>query len=220
MLASDYISQEIPVLKFSDPCSKVLQWMDEYRVLHMPVFNGSEYQGLVSEADLLSCEQDNAELRIFENKLLKVAIMGERPIYDVIKLMDDFKLSVIPVMDDNGRMQGVISYKEVITAMVSAFNLNASGGVFVLEMNYVDYALSEISRIVESNDARVLSSHISFHKDSNKIDVSIKVNTESLTSIIQTLERYDYHIKATFHKGSDDDALQNRYEELMRYLNT
>jgi CBS domain-containing protein len=193
--------------------------MDEYRVLHMPVFNGAVYQGLVSEADLLSCEEVDAELRVFENKLLKVAIMGERPIYDVIKLMDDFKLSVIPVMDDTGRMQGVISYKEVIGAMVSAFNLNASGGVFVLEMNYVDYALSEISRIVESNDARVLSSHISFHKDSNKIDVSIKVNTESLTSIIQTLERYDYHIKATFHKGSDD-ALQDRYEELMRYLNT
>lgn len=220
MLASDFISQEIPIIKFSDPCQKVLQWMDEYRVVHMPVFNGTEYQGLISEADLLSCEQEDAKIGIFENKLLKVAIMGERPIYDVVKLMDDFKLSVIPVMSEAGRLQGVISYKEVITAMVGAFNLNAAGGVFVLEMNYVDYALSEISRIVESNDARVLSSHISFHKDSNKIDVTVKVNTVSLTSIIQTLERYDYQIKATFHLGTDDDTLQDRYEELMRYLNT
>lgn len=194
--------------------------MDEYRVVHMPVFNGTEYQGLISEADLLSCEDQGSLIGIFENKLLKVAIMGERPIYDVIKLMDDFKLSVIPVMTEAGRLQGVISYKEIITAMVGAFNLNASGGVFVLEMNYVDYALSEISRIVESNDARVLSSHISFHPDSTKIDVTIKVNTESLTSIIQTLERYDYQIKAKFHMGNDDDTLQDRYEELMRYLNT
>jgi len=220
MLASDFISNEIPILKFSDPCHKVLQWMDEYRVLHMPVFDGTEYQGLISEADLLSVDDDNSELRVCESKLLKVAIPGERPIYDVIKLMDDFKLSLIPVMGENGRLQGIISYKEIITAMVEAFNLNATGGVFVLEMNYVDYALSEISRIVESNDARVLSSHISFHQDSNKIDVIIKVNTESLTSIIQTLERYDYAIKASFHKGESIDHMQDRYDELMRYINT
>ncbi len=194
--------------------------MDEYRVLHMPVFSGTEYQGLISEADLLGVGDESSSLKIFENKLLKVAIQGERPIYDVIKLMDDFKLSIIPVIDENGRLRGTIGYKEVITAMVDAFNLNAEGAVFVLEMDYVDYALSEISRIVESNDARVLSSHISFHKNSGKIDVIIKVNTESLTGIIQTLERYEYSIKASFDRGDSSDHLQVRYEELMRYLNT
>lgn len=220
MLASDFITNETPVLKLSDRCDKVMQWMDEYRVMHLPVFDGTEYIGLVTEADLLGMDDMDCDLSCFRNSLLKVAITGDRPVYDVIKLMDDFKLSMVPVMDDNERLIGVVTYKEVITAMVDALNLNAKGGVLVLEMNYVDYALSEISRIVESNDARVLSAHISFHEDSNLIDVIIKVNTESLTSIIQTLERYDYRIKASFHKGTDTDYLQDRYDELMRYLNT
>lgn len=194
--------------------------MDEYRVMHMPVFEGTEYQGLISEADLLGVDDEESSLSIFQNKLLKVAIQGERPFYDVIKLMDDFKLSLIPVIDEGGRLQGTIGYKEVITAMVDAFNLNSDGAVFVLEMDYMDYALSEISRIVESNDARVLSAHLSFHKDSGKVDVIIKVNTESLTGIIQTLERYEYSIKASFDSGENSDYLQDRYEELMRYLNT
>jgi CBS domain-containing protein len=194
--------------------------MDEYRVMHMPVFDGVAYQGMISESDLLNVEDENATLRIFENKLLKVAIEGHRPIYDVIKLLDDFKLSLIPVIDGENRLLGTISYKEVIRAMVDVFNLNSRGSVFVLEMNYVDYALSEISRIVESNDARVLSAHVSFHADSNMIDVIIKVNSESLSSIVQTLERYDYKIKANFSKGDDNEYLNDRYEELMRYLNT
>ena len=220
MLAKDFISYEIPILKFTDTCDKVLRWMDEYRVLHMPVFDGTSYQGLVSEADLLNCQDSDTALSIFENKMLKVAVKGDSPIYEVIKLMDDFKLSLIPVVDEQDRLQGTISYKEVITAMVDVFNLNAKGAVFVLEMNYVDYALSEISRIVESNDARVLSSHVSFQPESNLIDVVVKVNTESLTGILQTLERYDYTIKASFGGVQTDDHLQERYEELMRYLNT
>lgn len=220
MLATDFISLEIPILKYSDSCSQVLRWMDEYRVMHMPVFDGAVYQGMISEADLLNVEDDTCTLSIFQDKLLKVAIHDHRPIYDVIKLMDDFKLSLIPVIDENERLLGTISYKEVIRAMVDVFNLNSKGAVFVLEMNYVDYALSEISRIVESNDARVLSAHISFHHESKLIDVIVKVNTESLTSILQTMERYDYTIKASFGNGENQDYLNERYEELMRYLNT
>jgi acetoin utilization protein AcuB len=220
MLASDFISHELPILKITDKSAQVMRWMDEYRVMHLPVFDSTEYLGILTEADLLDMDSEEDDLSVFRNKLLKVAIKGERPIYDVIKLMDDFKLSVIPVLGDDERLLGLISYKQVLTAMVAAFNLNSEGGVFVLEMNYVDYALSEISRIVESNDARVLSAHVSFQADSNLIDVTIKVNTASLTSIIQTLERYDYQIKASFHKGDDQDYLQDRYEELMRYLNT
>ncbi|NND95286.1 MAG: CBS domain-containing protein [Flavobacteriales bacterium] len=220
MLATDFISMEIPILKYTDTCSQVLRWMDEYRVLHMPVFDGVAYQGMISEADLLNIEDEDSTLVIFENKLLKVAIEGNRPIYDVIKILDDFKLSLIPVIDGNDRLLGTIGYKEVMRAMVDVFNLNSKGAVFVLEMNYVDYALSEISRIVESNDSRVLSAHVSFHNDSNMIDVIVKVNTESLTSVIQTLERYDYNIKASFGNGDNQDYLNERYEELMRYLNT
>ncbi|NNC81942.1 MAG: CBS domain-containing protein [Flavobacteriales bacterium] len=220
MLAKDYISLEIPILKSSDTCAQVLRWMDEYRVLHMPVFKGAEFIGIVSEADILNVEDESQPVQSLENKLMKVAVQGHSTIYEVIKLMDDFKLSLLPVLDDNKRLMGTISYKEVISALVTVFNLNARGAVFVLEMNYVDYALSEISRIVESNDSRVLSTHVSFHPDSNLIDVVVKVNTESLTGILQTLERYDYAVKASFGSSQTDDQLQERYEELMRYLNT
>jgi len=220
MLAKDYISQEIPALKMEDTVKQVLAWMDEYRVMHLPVFNGTIFQGIVSESDLLDQLDQGVPVGILESHFLKVAAQADRSIYDVIKFLDDYKLSLIPVINKEGAFQGTISYKEVMSAMVAMFNLNVEGAVFILEMNYVDYSLAEISRHIESNDARVLSSHVNFHDSNNQVDVIIKVNNESIASIIQTLERYDYVIKASFNENDADEGVQDRYDSLLRYLNT
>jgi len=56
------------------------------------------------------------------------------------------------------------------------------------------------------------------HLDSTKIDVTLKVNSYDLTSIIRTFERYDYLVKASFRDGHGDEDMQWRYDTLMQYL--
>ncbi len=54
-----------------------------------------------------------------------------------------------------------------------------------------------------------------------KMEVIIKVNRTDITSIIQTFERFDYNIKASFMDDEELDSLyDNRFESFMRYLNT
>jgi hypothetical protein len=78
--------------------------------------------------------------------------------------------------------------------------------------------LAQISQIVESNNARILSVFMTSHQDSTKIDVTLKINSLDLTSIIRTFERYDYHVKASFQDGHGDEDMQWRYDTLMQYL--
>ena len=189
--------------------------MDEFRVNHLPVFKGAEYMGLVSEVEILDAGELDKNLEIFIGNMPKIAVQQDQHIYDVIKILDDYHISLVPVMDNANRFLGVISYKEIISAMVETFTLTEPGSVFVLEMNEVDYALSEIARIVESNDAKVLSSHVNKIGDSNVVDVTVKVNTVSIDGILQTL---DYTIKASFQKGTYENDMNDRYEEFMRYL--
>ena len=77
----------------------------------------------------------------------------------------------------------------------------------------------EIAQIVESNDAKILSSYIMSSVDSTTIEVTLKINKIELDSIIRTFERYDYTIKASFQKSGNDTDLQFRYDALMNYLN-
>jgi hypothetical protein len=79
--------------------------------------------------------------------------------------------------------------------------------------------LSEIARIVESNDAKILSSYISSHIDSTKLEVTIKINRTDLSAIIQTFNRYNYTIKASFHQSEYVDDLKDRFDSFMSFLN-
>ena len=94
------------------------------------------------------------------------------------------------------------------------------GGMIVLEMNANDYSLAQIARIVEDNNAKILSSYITSSVDSMKMEVTLKINRVDLTSIIQTFLRFDYTIKASYQSNDrNEDVLRNNYDQFMMYLN-
>lgn len=82
----------------------------------------------------------------------------------------------------------------------------------------MDYSMAQIAQIVESNNAKILSSYIMSTPDSTKLEVTLKINQIELTRIIRTFERYDYVIKASYQKSEGDDDIQQRYESLMNFL--
>ena len=97
--------------------------------------------------------------------------------------------------------------------------MKEKGGILILEVNELDYSMAQIGQIVESNEAKILSSTILSDASSTKLDITLKINQEDLTSIIRTFERYDYVVKASYQNGSGAEDLQWRYDALMNYLN-
>jgi hypothetical protein len=81
--------------------------------------------------------------------------------------------------------------------------------------------MSEISQIVESNNAKILSSYITDTKNKERINVSLKLNIENLNAVKQTFERYNYLVSAHYQPSDikTDNTLNDRYDSLMRYLN-
>jgi len=87
-------------------------------------------------------------------------------------------------------------------------------------MNITDYSLTEISNIVEGNDGKILSLYISQPNDSTKIEVTLKINRTEISSFIQTFNRYNYTVKASYmESGEINSLIESRYESFMRYLN-
>jgi hypothetical protein len=86
-------------------------------------------------------------------------------------------------------------------------------------MNVKDYSLSQIEQIVEGNDAKVLNMHINAHHDTTKMEVTLKVNKEDLSGLLQTFARYNYTVKATFHQNQFNDDVKKRFDEFIHFLN-
>ena len=98
--------------------------------------------------------------------------------------------------------------------------MDQPGGIIVLELIERDYSLSQIAQIVESNNIKVLSMYITSPPESTKLEVTLKVNTGDLVSVIRTFERYNYEVKTwVTTNDSMDRFYSERFDLLMKYLN-
>jgi acetoin utilization protein AcuB len=219
MVAAQLVSDEIPALKPEETGLKAIGWMEEFKIAELPVTNGPKYLGLISETDILDGNLIDNAVQSIESKFSPVCVGQNEHIFEVIRIMAENDLSILPVLDEQQRYLGVIIKGDLVKRIALTQSLHSPGGIIQLEMNIHDYSLAEIARLIESNDAKILNLYISTHPDSKKMEVTIKINKSDLSRIIQTFNRFDYSITGSFHQSHFEDDLKNRYESFMRYLN-
>lgn len=219
MLARDLISIDIPPLTINDDGEKALKWMDEFKVSHLPVVDKTSYVGLVSDMELIDSITPVDHLNKLRKTLGKPFVFDYQHAYEALKLYDLLKITLIPVLDEKERYMGVITQQKLLTYFSEITDAKDPGSVIVLELNEKDYSLSQIAQIAESNDARILSLFLTPHRDSTELDVTLKINLQDASAVLQTLERYGYHIRESYTQGNAKKDLKERYDSLMHYLN-
>ena len=220
MLAKDLISEVIPSLKTSDLGQTALNWMEIFRVSHLPIVNNLDFLGLISDTDIYDMNQPEEPIGNHTLTLFKPYVDGEQHIFEVIGLASRLKLSVIPVLDSKDHFMGVITTSDLLRHLAGISSMDQPGAIIVLELIERDYSLSQIAQIVESNNVKVLSMYITSPPESTKLEVTLKVNTGDLVSVIKTFERYNYDIKTwVTTNDSMDNFYSERFDLLMKYLN-
>jgi CBS domain-containing protein len=219
MLAYQLITEDVPSLKPTDTGKKVLDWMEDFRVSHLPVVNKREFLGLISYSDILDLNNTKKTIDHLSVSMIKAFVREDYHIFDVLKVISNFNVSAVAVLDNEGKYIGVITADSIIQKIANMPFIHEPGSIIILEMNTKDYSLSQIAQIVEGNDAKILTMQINAHPDSTKIEVTLKINKEDISPILQTFNRYSYTVKATFHQSNLNDDLKRRYDEFMHYLN-
>jgi predicted transcriptional regulator len=218
MLARELISKVVPPLRPNDEVARALAWMDEFKVSHLPVVDGQEFLGLISEDNILDGEKDDTVIAS-KDVFNRSYVLESQHIYSVIRKLTATDLSVIAVLDANDRYLGCITLSELVTKFEKLAVINQPGGIIVLNLNKNDYSLAQVAHVVESNNAKILSSYVFERQETSKLELTLKVNREEVGSIIQSLERYGYEVIAYFQESAHLEDLKGRYDELMRYIN-
>ena len=219
MIAKNLIKDTIIPLRTSDNGYLGMQMMDEYKVEHLPIVNEEEYLGLVSEIDILNSNDPEMAIGNHILSMGNISVYEDQHIYDVIHVMTEKDLTLLPVISRKNKYVGVITLRSIAMHFADLIGMDNSGSIIVIEVNANDYSLSQIAQIVEYNDAKVVSSYVFSHPDSTKMDVTIKVNKSEISSIIQTLNRYNYIIKDYYTEQHELDDIKDRYDEFMTWLN-
>lgn len=218
MIARQLITREIIPLKTSDTGTDALNLMDEYKVLHLPIVNNESFLGLISEQDIYDLNNPNEPLGNHHLSLEHPYVEENQHVYDVLRLVYKSGLTLIPVLDEHLKYLGVITSQKLLSFLANTFSVENPGSVIVLEMSQIDYSLAEISKIVESNDTKILSVFLLSQPDSTRIEVVLKLNKIEIGALLQTFDRFGYFVKSTFGEEEDMDDLRERYDSLMNYL--
>ncbi len=220
MQAKELISYDLPFLKPQNSGDDALAMMDENRVSHIALVKDGAYLGLISDNDIYNFFEDTAEeIKSQKLSLMRPFVKAQNHIFEVIKIMGEARISVVPVLDDKENYVGSILSQDIAYTLSKLTSANEPGGVVVLELNVNDYSLSHIAQIVESDGAKILNCSTSTPSDSTKLEVVLKINKIDLSRIIQTFDRYKYTIKESYHQSTFDEDLQRRYDLFMNYLN-
>jgi acetoin utilization protein AcuB len=218
MLARDLISDSIPPLKTSDTVQKVLERMAEFRVNHLPIVNDQQILGLICENDLIEIPDGNVAIGELNLSLRNYSVYEDQHVYDVIRIVSELHLTLVPVIDRQQNYLGVVSLSTLTEYFASLTSIKEPGSIIVLEISNRDNSIAHVAQIVESENAQILSSYVKSYSDSTKLELTLKLNRTEISGIVASFLRYDYTVKATFNDVKSDEGTQDRYDQLMNYL--
>jgi acetoin utilization protein AcuB len=218
MLTGELRSQNLPYLRLYDKIYQALQLMNDNQVAHLPVVDGEKYAGIISEDDLMLAEEDHAEIHTLHQSLGNASVKNSEHFLKAIQLAAENGLSVVPIINDDNDLEGAVTYNDLLKHASNFMSLNEPGGLIVLEVESNQYSFSEISKLVETNDAQITQLNTSNNQETGTMQVTIRINRPEISDIVATFQRYEYNVKYYFGEELYNNELRSNYENLMNYL--
>ncbi|MFZ6012817.1 MAG: CBS domain-containing protein [Bacteroidota bacterium] len=219
MIAEDLINHMIPPLKVTDDAHKAIVWMEEFRCSFMPVVADEKLVGFISEEIILETNDIDKHVGDFNLVGQLCYVHLNTHFYDILKVATDNKIQMVAVLNDEQQYCGVITVQDTLTSFAQTAAVQMPGSILVLSMNHVDYSLAEISRLIEENRARILSSIIKEDPlDPGKIRLTLKIDQSDMSRIVATLERFSYKVIGRYQESKPIENERERIDMLLRYL--
>lgn len=217
MLALELNNNIVPQLKLQDSAAKALQLVNEFRVTHLPVVSEDKYLGLISEDELLDASP-KALIEYLQDEFITASVNENEHFLQAVNFSNQHQSSLVPVTNNSGELLGTITSLSLLKMLGNFAGAQEPGGIIVLELERSQYSISEISRIVESNEATILHVNTILKPETGILSITLHLNKRELSSIVSAFERYEYAISYYLGEEKFENDIDTNYRHLMNYL--
>jgi len=218
MLTIELINYNIPRLQLQDSVNKALQLVTDFRVSHLPVISEDKFLGLVSEDDLLDLKDQKLTVEFLHQSFILAAVQDNIHFLNAVKICIQYDSNVVAVVNAENEFAGVITSSDLLKTLADFSGANEIGGIIVIEMEQSQFAISEISRLVESNDCTILHLNSTVHPLTGMLTVTVHINKREIAAVVATFERYEYDVIYYFGNEKFENEIHSNYRHLMNYL--
>ncbi|MBV7269434.1 CBS domain-containing protein [Winogradskyella luteola] len=217
MQLQDFVINDIKPLSVTDKISDLQMLFNQLTYSHIPIQNNGVYMGCISETDA-HCFDGAKSISDCNYTIEGFFVRPTTNWLDVLEAFAQNDSNIMPVLDQNNTYLGYYELNDIIHLFNETPFFSEPGGILIVEKGINDYSFSEISQIVESNDAKLLGAFIS-RMDSDLVRITLKIGDASLNEVIQTFRRYSYNIVSGHEEDSYIESLKERSQYLDKYLN-
>ncbi len=218
MLNVDILSSGIPALHLEDSIFLAREIMSDHHLTHLPVVSENKLLGIISEDSLLDAPSDQAPVNSLLASFSHASVQGVGHVLDTLHVCSEFQLTLIPVLSPESDYLGCITAPDLLRITDKIIGAGDPGAIIVLEMDKVNFAFSEVIKLVETNDAQITQLNTYFDSVNSSFYVTLRINKMEVSDIIATFQRYEYKIKYYFGEEQYENELRDNYNHLMNYL--
>ena len=217
MQATDLMSTSFPVLHPEDEVQKAIDIFLDTSVGHIPVINKDGIlEGVFQTSLIMHQALKDEKLSDYKEDWIQAFVYPDQHGLMVFEVLARLELSAVPVIDEQRAYVGLITTQEILLRMSDLYSFKETGGIILLTVGTHDYNMTEIARIVESNNAKVLMLYMGMDGEAGSFKITLKVNTLDLSHIIPTFERFNYTVDFYFPNALQRDELQEQYDLVMK----
>tara|TARA_R110000868_G_scaffold58472_1_gene180666 strand:+ start:38 stop:694 length:657 start_codon:yes stop_codon:yes gene_type:complete len=217
MEITNYITTDFKAIDSQDTIETVKDFFDDLNFSHFPVVEEGIYIGSIASEDLETFENDKKVID-YRYTLEGFFTKTDSLWLEVLEVFAKNHSNLIPVLDESNTYVGYYEIDDIMSFFHQTPFLKEQGRIIKVKKGVLDYSMSQITQIVESNNGKLLGLFIS-EADINTIEVTMKISLGAINEIIQTFRRYNYEITSEHHEDDYINNLKERSDYLDKYLN-
>ena len=131
MAVDQLMSKDVVTIEMDDSLGVVKEIFDNTRFHHLLVVESGKLFGVISDRDLLKAVSPNVgtvaetahdaaslNKKVHQIMTRKLVTLGaDASVYDAIEIFNKHSISCIPVVDDDRRPVGIISWRDILKAL-------------------------------------------------------------------------------------------------------
>lgn len=215
MIIRSIISSDFNALSSEDTVQTAMLTMEDLNVVNFPVADRKKLVGYVYMSDLLDLNPEDtlSTLTLRPGK----QIHPEESLFQGIHLFAETRFDVLAVCVDE-EVIGMVWLKDLVGCLGKSTTVFNHGAVVLLRCSIQDYSISQLGRIVESGDGKILGLWTWFNEESKLLEVMVKLNIQHIDDMSLLLAAHGYEVVQRINNiGSD--FTDERYQSLIKYLN-
>jgi acetoin utilization protein AcuB len=176
MLVENWMSKDVVTVDVNDSMQYATRLLKEHNIRGLPVMKNGKLVGVVTDGDLKRASASDAttleihELLYLISKIKVKEIMTKNPITipldytidEAAAILLDNKLSGAPVVDNEGKVVGVITQTDIFRVLVSFTGVKKAGIQFAFQLEDHPGSIKEVADIIRKYGCcimSILSSH-------------------------------------------------------------